>query len=179
MKKFVWIGLLFLLAGILVAELIGNEFLTTYGFLNEYHLKSFANAALEELDVLWNTIWERGKVMLLLVLLCATPFRRSFPKVGIALAGFVAGAFGAACVAQLGVWGILLTLAALLPHGILYGIDIVLLYGLHPAYNFEGKRKNARFFLQILLIIMIFFAACLMETLLGTRLLQIVLRRAF
>lgn len=179
MKKYVWTGLLFFLAGILIAELAGNDFLKTYGFLNAYHLNNFANAALGEMDVLWNTIWERGKCMLFLALVCATPFRRSIPKVGTALAGLIAGVFGTACIVQLGGWGIVLMIVALFPHGILYGFDIALLYALHPSYDHDGKRKSARLLLQIVVIVIVFLAACLMESLLGTKLLQLVLRRVY
>ena len=43
--------LILFLAGVLSAQLFGSEFLATYGFLNEYHLQSFAAAKIQKVDL--------------------------------------------------------------------------------------------------------------------------------
>lgn len=176
MKKRIWIWLLFFLAGVLLAELLGKEFFTTYGFLSEYHLKNYASAKLELPDLFWNVLWERGKLFLLIALICATPARKLLPPVGKGIACFVLGLFAAADIILLGGWGILLFVCALLPHGIFYLGSILLIYGMKPSYACDGKRKNARFFLQILLIWTLFAAGCLLETTAGTWLQQNLLK---
>lgn len=176
MKKRIWIWLLFFLAGILLAELLGKQFFITYGFLSEYHLKNYAAATMDRMALFWNVFWERGKLFLLIALICATPLRRLIPAMIKGVVSFIMGLFAAASTILLGVYGILLSLTVFLPHGIFYLGAILLIYGLKPMYAYEGKRKNARFFLQILLIWILFAAACLIETLLGTWLQQTVLR---
>lgn len=179
MKKLIWIGLLFFLSGIFVTVIIGDELLTNYGFLNEYHLKSFAHTSFPCVDLAWNTIWERGKCMLILSLVCATPIRSVIPKMLSALCGFVIGVFATVCVVQLGGWGLVFLVAALFPHGMLYVIVVALIYALRPTYQYDGKRKNSKLFLQIILIIILFLSACLIETMLGTKLLQMVLCKIY
>ena len=47
MRKEIVIGACFFLAGVLCACLFGYDYFSTYGFLNEYHVKTFAEAALD------------------------------------------------------------------------------------------------------------------------------------
>lgn len=177
MKKDIGILLLFLLLGILVAELLGDEFLVTYGFLSEYQLHSFGTANIDRMNLFWNVLWERGKGMLVIALISATPLRGMLPRVGEGILGFVLGFFASVCVLQMGFLGILVVFAALLPHGAVYLIALILLYQLKPTYTSEGRKRKAGFFLRILVIWMLFLVACLMETYIGTGLLQMIIRR--
>lgn len=176
MKRDIWIGLLFLLGGILCAQLLGSEFFGNYGYLNEYQLQSFAYSKMDKMDLFWNVLWDRGKLFLVFVLICATSMRKLLPIVGKSLLGFLIGIFGTVCVMHLGAYGILFLLATLFPHWILYLAVLIMIYRFRPMYSHEGKRKNTRFFLQILLIWMLFLAGCVSETLIGTQLLQLLLK---
>lgn len=176
MKKEIGIVLLFFLLGIFVAELLGDEFLVTYGFLSEYQLHSFGTADIDRMDLFWNILWERGKGLLVIALMNATQLHGFLPRAGECVIGFAMGFFAAVCVIQMGLCGILLALAAFFPHGILYLAAFVLLYHLRYAYTSEGRKRKTVFFLRILVIWIVFVLACLVETYIGTGLLQLFVR---
>ena len=52
MKKEITIGICFVMAGILSVCFFGYKYFTTYGFLNEYHMRSFADSDTELMTLL-------------------------------------------------------------------------------------------------------------------------------
>ncbi len=58
MKKEIAVGICFCLAGVLAAWLFGYEYFSTYGFLNEYHMQTFAKAEFDTPALLGNILWE-------------------------------------------------------------------------------------------------------------------------
>ncbi len=81
MKKEITIGICFVMAGILSVCFFGYEYFTTYGFLNEYHMRSFADSDTELMTLLGNILWERGKLFVFLWILSYTPARKVIPHV--------------------------------------------------------------------------------------------------
>ena len=105
MKKEITIGICFVMAGILCACFFGYEYFTTYGFLNEYHMRSFADTDTELMTLLGNILWERGKLFVFLWILSYTPAHKVIPLVLRCLICFTGGIFLAACMLNMGIAG--------------------------------------------------------------------------
>lgn len=176
MKRNLWICFLFLLAGILVAQLLGAEFFEAFGYLTDGQLQSFAVSSPDMMDLFWNILWKRGKLFFLVGLLCATSLKRLLPTAAKLLASFLSGFFAAVCILRMGIGGVLFLLAAVFPHGICYVLAGIRIYRLRPMYGADGKRKSAGLLLSVLWIWTLVLVGCISETLLGTRLLQWILK---
>ena len=118
MKKEITIGICFVMAGILSVCFFGYEYFTTYGFLNEYHMRSFADSDTELMTLLGNILWERGKLFVFLWILSYTPARKVIPLVLRCLICFTGGIFLAACMLNMGIAGFMFFLVSWLPHGL-------------------------------------------------------------
>lgn len=175
MKRSLWIAVLFLLAGILSAQLLGSEFFSTYGYLGEYQLQCFVNVSFVWMDLFANVLWSRFRLFALFALICATPARGILPMAAKIITGFFAGFFSAVCVIQLGWRGVLFFAVCVFPHIPCYFLACRNLYGLKPVYIRDGKRKNLKLFLSICRICLIMMAGCVSETLVGTRALKALL----
>ncbi len=176
MKRNLWICVLFLLGGILSAQLLGADFFEACGYFSDGQLKSFAASSPDRMDLFWNILWKRGKLLLLTALLCATALKRLLPVAARLLASWLTGFFAAVCVLCMGIGGVLFLLAALFPHGICYAAAGIWMYRLHPMYGADGKRKSARLLLSVFGIWTLLLVGCISEALLGTCLLQGILK---
>ncbi len=185
MRKNLLFFLLLFLVGIAGAQFFGKEFLTTYGFLNPYHLNAFAEMDVKELLLFWNILWERGKLLLGIGILLATPIRKFVPALLMGGFAFVFGFFSAACVMNLGVPGIGVALFFWIPHGIFYILAILLLlYFVNSgmdvqggyAFRRSGKKRLLSFILFPLLIILLLVIGSLLEATAGTFFLQVMVR---
>lgn len=174
MKKEIAIGACFCIAGMLCTCLFGYEYFTTYGFLNEYHMRAFASAQTEFLPLLAAILWERGKLFFVLLLISLTKIRTVMPLVLRCLLFFTGGVFLAACVMNMGLRGIVFFFAAWIPHGIAYLAAIVLLLCLEPHRFYNRKNpylKKAAWYLGITVLMLL---GCLLEATAGIRLLRLV-----
>ena len=172
MRKEIMIGVCFCVAGILCSCFFGYEYFTTYGFLNTYHLQSFANMKPDTQTLLWNIIWERGKLFLFICLAAATPLKKILPlllRCGIC---FTVGIYLAACVLSMGAWGIVFFLGSCLPHGLFYLAALILIpcVDSHPFYHRKrmGLRK-AGWYAGIIFLIL---TGCILEAVVGVPLLR-------
>lgn len=172
MKKEIIIGIVFCVAGILCACFFGYEYFSTYGFLNEYHMQSFADAELNIPFLLGNIIWERGKFFLLVFLLACTPAKKITPLILRCAICFTAGIFLAACVLNMGVAGILFFLVSWLPHGLLYLLALILIFHVDSHRFYNRKNPSLKKIALYASIIVIVLVGCSLEAVLGTRLLR-------
>ena len=172
MKRLLWTGVIAVLAGILMAFLIGEEFFSTYGFFSEYNLKSFAYCEMDQMSLFWHIVWQRGKLMILVFLLSSTIFSKFMPYALMALGGFSFGMLEVVCGMQMGAFGIIVPAGSWIPHGGLYLIVLILLIRSKNLIGFEKKRKKLYFFLLGFGIICLFFIGCFLETTLGTWVIQ-------
>lgn len=177
MKKQILILLLLLLAGIFSAQLFGREFFADYGFLNEYHLQTFANTKLDWVALFWSVLWERGKLFLALAIIGITPLKRVLPLLIQCIFSYTIGFFGAVCVMNLGIAGIGVMLLSLLPHGIFYVLVLVLLLGMGQSVIYHEKGYVLRRVFAIAVLCVLLTAGCLLESTVSTFLLQAVLKK--
>lgn len=176
MKKEIAIGVCFSLAGILCTCLFGYEYFTTYGFLNAYHLSSFADSTTEFLPLLADILWERGKLFLLIAVISLTTLKSILPLLLRCLLFFTGGIFLAACVLNMGLLGMVFFLASFLPHGLFYLMALVLLLRVEQHRFYHRKNPWLMKLAWIFSVVVLDLLGCLTEASLGIALLRLVVK---
>lgn len=177
MKKEILIVVILLLAGVFSAQLFGSEYFATYGFLNEYHLQSFSNVKLDWVALFWNVFWERGKLFLMIVILGMTPVKRALPLLFRAVFGYTVGLYGAACVMNMGAAGLGVLFFSVFPHGIFYLMVLYLFLRMEGKAHYKEHKHIFTTAFSIAVLLVLFLVGCLLETTIGTCLLQMYLRK--
>jgi hypothetical protein len=172
MKKEFVIIICFSLAGVLCSCFFGNDYFATYGFLNEYHMKSFAGATPDWLLLLGNIIWERTKFFVLMGILSATPVKRMIPLLLRSGFSFTGGVFLAACVMNMGIRGVLFFIVSCLPHGILYLLALLVMFRIDARQLRYGRNPILKRMIYYMEIAVLVLSGCILEAIVGTRLLQ-------
>lgn len=108
------------LIGILFVNLWGNTYLKDSGFLGEAALETIRRTEVDARSLFLYVLEARGKCCLLIWLLGYTAAGIPVMLLAIAWLGFLAGALGGLFVIRMGMAGVLLFLAALLPQAVLY-----------------------------------------------------------
>ena len=115
-----WVVLAAFLGGILLANLLDRQILVTYGILNDYFLSRYTYQSIDRNRLFCYVFMERCKAAFLIFLLGRAVPRRAFPGL---LQGIVAAGFGfliTVAIFNLGVTGIVICLAGLLPQWLFY-----------------------------------------------------------
>lgn len=172
MRKELAVGICFCAAGILCACLFGSEYFAVHGFLNEYHLESFAVGEQDVQLLLWNILWERSKFFILVALAAATSIRKILPLLMRCLICFTVGIYLSACVMNLGGWGLLFFLASLIPHSIFYLAALILLIRREEPYRYQPSRAVIRKVMYVAGVIGLILIGCFLESFLGTKILK-------
>lgn len=170
MRKELAVGICFAVAGVLCAWFFGSTYFATYGFLNEYHLKSLAESTADAGMLLWNILWERGKLFLVAGLAAATPLKKVLPLLVECLLCFTGGIYLAACVMNMGGWGFLFFFLSLLPHGIFYLAALILLVRKDPGFRYRPKGTALRIILFAAGLLLLIVLGALLETFVGYKL---------
>ena len=170
-REFV-IGICFVAAGVICASLFGYEYFSTYGFLNEYHMRAFAKADIDLPTLLANIVWKRGKLFLLIWILGYTPVRKIAPLFLRCAFFFVAGMFAGACMINMGLFGLAVFVCSWIPHGLLYLPALILMfYGCNPE-AFGTERRLGKKIACVTSIFTLILLGCVAEATVGTRILQ-------
>lgn len=154
------------------ACLFGYDYFTTYGFINEYHASSFAEAELEFSVLFGSVLWERAKFFFLLVILMYAPFKKIVPLIFRCLFVFVMGIYMGACMIGLGVFGLVVAIATWIPHGFFYLGAILLIFHKENWYRYSGKNVRLRNWMIRVGIILLILVGCMCEVKLGCIILQ-------
>ena len=128
MKKEHGIVLLAFLGGIVLANLMQRELLMTYGILNEYFLSQYSYQTIDGKRLLCHILVERGKVAFTIFLLGKVMNGKLF---AVMIKSLVAAGFGfliVVAIVNLGVKGIVISVAALFPQWIFY-LAALIFYG--------------------------------------------------
>lgn len=120
MQKERWVVLAAFLLGCVIPNMIGRDFLTTYGFLNAYFLEHYAYRAIDANRLFSRILMERSKTAFGVFLL-----GRAMP--GALFSLLVCGSVGVTCgfllttaVINLGLKGILICICGLFPQWLFY-----------------------------------------------------------
>ena len=176
MKKFLIILIIVFICGILSADVCLKEIKDSEVLVGLDFYKQYANTKLVFRDVFWNLLYERVKLFVGIILLCFTPMKE---RLGIILGlifSFIWGFFLMACIVELGVAGLVVGLASVLPHGIFYASGIALLLGIGRSRSYKLKKQIAQNISRYLFVILWFFTACVIENLIGTHLIPWIIR---
>lgn len=120
MKRDHWVILLAFLGGIVIANLLRKELLTTYGILNDYFLNQYSSRAIDGNRLFCHILLERCKAAFIIFLLGRVLNGRIF---GVLMEGLIAATFGflvVVVIINLGVRGIAVSLGGMLPQWLFY-----------------------------------------------------------
>lgn len=130
------------LIGILYANMIPREYLTSSGIFNEYFLKEFAHTEIITEDYVWYIVRSRMFPFLLLCLLSCIQWKKILVGICVAWTGFSAGILSVAAILSIGMKGIFLCAAGVFPQIFFYifAYMIVLWY----LYHYPQGKWNAK-----------------------------------
>lgn len=134
------------LLGILLANLCGRETLGEYGIFNTYFLKQFEYAGVRHTELLLYILRQRLPSVVLLFLFGVTEYWYAVNLLFLLWNGGTLGFLIVSAISNLGIRGLFLAIAALLPQYILYvWCYLILLRSqsrLHGQMRSEGSRTE-------------------------------------
>lgn len=176
MKKSFFILLILFVCGIISADVCIEVIGDSTVLLNLDTYTQYANANLAFDDVFWGVLYERVKLFSILIILCFTPIKEHISSVLICLFSFIWGFFLMTCIQGLGVAGIVLGIASVIPHGFLYGGIIIMLLQKNRRYNYHIRDKIVKNIGMILFMVLLFVTGCVIESLVSTHFIPWVIR---
>ena len=174
MKKFLFILIIIFICGLLSADICLKQMQGSEVFVDLDVYERYATSKIYFKEVFLNLLYERIKIFIVIILLCFTVLKE---KVGMLIAplfSFMWGFFMMASLVELGVAGLIIGLAVVLPHGVLYGAVISLWIGKTKRYH--AKNKIVAEVGRYLFMLLLFFTACVIESLVGTHFIPWVIR---
>ncbi len=178
MRKGIIICISLLLTGFFMAHLIEKEFLTTYGLFTEFHLKYFANTKMDNNLLLWNILWGRLKLLAVVCVLLRIPKKVSIILLIKSLACFAFGLYMGICFVTMRGLGILISLVAIFPHGILYVLVFLLAKKEGVIYYNKKRERFLHYIGLVILILALLCTAVIFEVYIGTPVLKFLINKA-
>lgn len=176
MKKFLIVLIIIFICGILSADIFLKE-IEGSSILSDVNTYScYANAGLIFKDVFWNILYERTKLFIGLLLLCFTPIREKISVVLATVFSFIWGFFLMSCIIELGVAGLVVGLASVLPHGLLYGGAIGMLLRKRRARSYHTRDRVMLNVASYVFMLLLFITGCIVESLIGAHFIPWVIR---
>lgn len=179
MKKFIIVLIIVFICGIISADICLTQLKDSTIFVGKDFYVQYAIAKYSFKDLFWNVLYERIKLIGVLILLCFTPIKK---KIGFLLAPlfcFIWGFFLMNCIMTLGVAGLVVGLASVLPHGILYIAIIGIVSQRQNKRTYHLKNHFAINVVLYLCLLLLFFTACVLESLVGAYFIPWVIRLSF
>lgn len=174
-KSFFMLAILFI-CGIVSADVCINIIKDSSALVDLEMYKGYANARLVYQDVVWNIIYERLKLIAFLRLLCVTPIREKLGVLIVSVFSFIWGFYIMSCILELGLAGVVIGIAAVLPHGFLYGVLIIMMLGERNVHNYHYKSKVTLNILSYIVMFLLFLTGCVIESLVSTHFIPWVIR---
>jgi len=140
--------------------------------------KGYAYAKLVYQDVFWNILYERVKLVVFIILLYFTPIRNILSNILMILFSFMWGFYMMCCIIELGLAGVIVGIFSVIPHGILYGILIIMLmfHGDGSTYFYNQKKHIALNTANVIIMILLLLTGCVLESLISTHFIPWVIR---
>lgn len=176
MKKFLIILIIIFICGVLSADICLEEIKESEVLVGLDFYRQYANTKLVFKDVFWTLLYERGKLFVGIILLCFTPIKERLGTILAPIFSFIWGFFMMSCIIELGVAGLVVGLASVFPHGIMYIGVIGLFIGYRRRYPYQYKNAFARSVGIYLFALLLFITACVIESLIGTHFIPWVIR---
>ncbi len=177
MKKFFLMLAILFLCGIVSADICVDIIKDSSVLMDLEIYKSYANAELIYKDVFWNVLYERLKMFAFLFLLCFTPLREFLGVLLASVFSFIWGFFSMSCMIELGLAGVVIGIASVLPHGLLYGVLIVMMLAKRErTYTYHKKSQVAFSIVSCMAILLLLVTGCVLESLVSTHFIPWVIR---
>lgn len=140
-------------AGILYANLLSRDYITSMGILNEYFLNQYTAAEIQMGEYLWYVARIRFSPIIVLGALSCTKIRKAAAAVFLVWTGFSCGLLFSAAVMKMGIKGMLLCLIAFVPHFFFYIAGYLAL--LWYLYTYPETRWNLTKTIIFLLLLLV------------------------
>ncbi len=176
MKKFLIILFILFICGILSADVCLKQIYDSEVLVGLDFYKQFANAKLIFKDVFWNVFYERIKLFGVLILFCFTPIKEKIAVIFIPLFSFVWGFFLMTCIIELGVAGMVVGLASVIPHGLFYGGIIITILNRYRVRDYQLRNKLVTNAMKYVLLFLMFLTGCVLESLVSVHFIPWVIR---
>lgn len=176
MKKSFFILVILFICGIVSADICVKMIEESEILVSMQMYKDYANAKLVFQNVFWNILYERLKLFLLLGILVFMPVRERLVIFLLAIFSFMWGFFSMSSVLGLGIAGVVVSIAAVLPHGLLYGGVLGLMFQKRRIHSYHTKDKIALNISTCILGLLLFVTGCVVESLVSTHFIPWVIR---
>lgn len=134
------------LSGILYTNIVSRYYVATLGIFNEYFLNQYIQTDIMSVSYLWYLIKVRVTPLLVLLLLGAARIRKPAVVIFLIWTGFLCGIIFTSATLNMGVKGIILCFAAMLPQMAFYIIGYaILLIGFYyyPKIGWDFRKTIA------------------------------------
>ena len=167
MKKFLIVLIIVFICGVLSADVCLKQVEDSAVVVGRDVYEQYATAKLTFKHVFWNILYERIKLFGVLLLLCFTPIKEKIGMIFAPIFSFIWGFFLMSSIVELGFAGLIVGLASVIPHGILYAGSIGLLIG-GKRRGYYQKNKLAFDIGKYLFALLLCITACVIESLIAT-----------
>lgn len=176
MKKFLIVLMIIFICGVLSADVCLKQIEESDVFLGVDFYEQYANAKMTFKNVFWNVLYERTKLLGILLVFSLTPIKEKIGIILLPLFSFVWGFYIMSCIIELGVAGIVVGLASVLPHGLFYGMGIGGLFIGGKDRVYHHKNQGVIHIAKYMFILLLLLTACVIESLVGTHFIPWVIR---
>ena len=176
MKKSLIILSIVFVCGIITADVITNRLINTEIILSMDILKKYAYSELFFNNVIWNLMYERLKQYICILLFRITPLKNYISIILDGIILFCFGFFTMSCVLAIGFVGIIIGIASIIPHGLLYFGSYHLMSQQNRVYSYQKSGKIPQRILTYILAIMFFITGCVIECVIGVHFIPWIIR---
>ena len=168
MKKFLIVLIIVFICGVLSADVCLKQVEDSAVVVGRDVYEQYATAKLTFKHVFWNILYERIKLFGVLLLLCFTPIKEKIGMIFAPIFSFIWGFFLMSSIVELGFAGLIVGLASVIPHGILYGGSIWLMLRGNKTRTYLAREKMMINMASYKGIIILFITGCILESVIGS-----------
>lgn len=160
------------MAGIVYANLMSKDYITSMGIFNELFLNQYSQTEIDVTEYIWYVARIRLAPVILIAALGCTRLRKSVVAAALLWTGFSGGMLMTSAVLKMGLKGLILCLVALTPHFVFYIVGYIILLWYLFTYP-EGKWNLSKTVSLVLFVAVGILLECyvnpvLMQMFLGT-----------
>lgn len=176
MKRFLLVLAILFISGMIAADICAQELQGEDVLTGLDVFKGYAYSKVVFKNVVWNILYERGKLMLCLLILFLTPLRDKIPVLFLGVFSFCFGFFMMNCILALKFVGVLVAIGSVIPHGLLYMGVFGVLYRNHSGRGYRSAEKIPQKLATYLFLLLLFITGCIMECVMGIHFIPWVIR---
>lgn len=178
MKKSFFMLVVLFICGMVSADVCLDILKGSSALLDINMYQNYATAELVYRDIFWNILYERIKLFAFLLLLCFTPLQRYIGIFYVCIFSFVWGFYIMTCVMQLGIAGVVVGIASVLPHGVLYLALLMMMLGSGEGrtYSYYNQNNIGRDILNFISGGLLLITGCVLESIVSTHFIPWVIR---